>query len=197
MIAQMAVASLQQWLTNCQTWNFSVCASLRQEIVSDLMLNPHAMNGIHLSNFVEGQWDHYVQSMQHSGTYGDHLTLQRAVIIFNVQFIISVSTLGVYATAIVSPHGHYNESLPLLILGHFAEGCGDHFVSFDGPVRPLIKRIQDAEEQRALLYNPDSDQYSNPYSDHHSNQNSKLDSDHYSDSNHHYNDPHDEMVLGS
>ena len=28
--------------------------SLRQEIVSDQMLHPHAMNGIHLSNFVEG-----------------------------------------------------------------------------------------------------------------------------------------------
>ena len=66
-----------------------------------------------------------VQSMQHSGTYGDHLTLQRTSTIFNVQFMI-VSTLGVDATAILSPHGHYDESPPLLILGHFAEGCGDH-----------------------------------------------------------------------
>ena len=66
-----------------------------------------------------------VQSMQNSGTYGDHLTLQRTSTIFNVQLMI-VSTLGVDATAILSPHGHYDESLPLLILGHFAEGCGDH-----------------------------------------------------------------------
>ena len=65
-----------------------------------------------------------VQSMQHSGTYGDHLPLQRTSTIFNVQLMI-VSTLGVDATAIVSPHGHYDESPPLLILGHFAEGCGD------------------------------------------------------------------------
>ena len=35
---------------------FRSATSLRQEIVSDLMLHPHAMNGIHLSNFVEGQW---------------------------------------------------------------------------------------------------------------------------------------------
>ena len=85
----------------------------------------HAMNGIYLSNFIEVQWHDYVQSMQDSGTHGDHLTLQRTSTIFNVQFMI-VSTLGVDATAIVSPHGHYDESLPLLILGHFAEGCGDH-----------------------------------------------------------------------
>lgn len=52
-------------------------------------------------------------------TYGDHLTLQRASTIFNVQFL----TLGVDATAIVSPHGHYDESLPLLILGHREAEC--------------------------------------------------------------------------
>ena len=117
-----------------------------------------------------------VQSMQHSGTYGDHLPLQRTSTIFNVQLMI-VSTLGVDATAILSPHGHYDESLPLLILGHFAEGCGDHHVSLDGPFRPFIRRIQRAEKQRVLLYNtgsdavPDSDHHSNPDSDHHSDPN--------------------------
>ena len=35
---------------------FRSATSLRQEIVSDQMLHPLAMNGIHLSNFVEGQW---------------------------------------------------------------------------------------------------------------------------------------------
>ena len=100
-----------------------------------------------------------VQSMQHSGTYGDHLTLQRTSTIFNVQFMI-VSTLGVDATAIVSPHGHYDESLPFL--GHFAEGCGDHYVSLDGPVRPFIQRIQRAEKQRVLLYNTGSDAVPDP-----------------------------------
>ena len=117
-----------------------------------------------------------VQSMQHSGTYGDHLPLQRTSTIFNVQLMI-VSTLGVDATAILSPHGHYDESLPLLILGHFAEGSGGHYVSLDGPVKPFIQRIQRAEKQRGLLYNtgsdavPDTDHHSNPDSDHHSDPN--------------------------
>ena len=78
---------------------------------------------------------------QHS-TYGDHLTLQRASQMFNVQFLI-VSTLGLDATSVISPSDYYCEGLSLLVLGHFAEGQGEQ--SLDGPTLPYIQAIQEAE----------------------------------------------------
>lgn len=41
-----------------------------------------------------------IQSMAQQGTYGDHLTIQRASQIFNVQFLV-VPTLGVDAASIM------------------------------------------------------------------------------------------------
>ena len=92
----------------------------------------------HPANFVDEEWSNYLLNMQQMNTYGDHLAVQRASTMFNIQFVI-VSTLGVDATSIISPCGQY-DSLPLLVLGHFAEGHGDHYVSLDGPVTHLIQR---------------------------------------------------------
>ena len=82
---------------------------------------------------------------------------------FNIQFVI-VSTLGVDATSIISPCGQYDDSLPLLVLGHFAEGHGDHYVSLDGPVTHLIQRVQEAEESAPLPSGPHSRPKSGPHS---------------------------------
>ena len=59
------------------------------------------------------------------GTYCDHLTLQDAADLFNVEFIV-ISSLGPAATVIISP----TDSLPLCSfhIGHFAEGDGEHYV---------------------------------------------------------------------
>lgn len=56
-----------------------------------------------------------------------------------------VSTLGLDATCVISKSGDYCESLPLLVLGHFAEGQGEHYVSLDGPILVYIQAIQEAE----------------------------------------------------
>ena len=78
------------------------------------------------------------------GTYGDHITLQRASQIFNFQFLI-VSTLGLDAASVISPSGDYCKSLPLLVLGHLAKGQGEHCTSLDGPTPAYIQAIQEAE----------------------------------------------------
>ena len=91
------------------------------------------------------------------------LTVQRASTMFNVQFVIE-STLGFDATSIISPCGQYDDSLPLLVLGHFAEGHGDHYVSLDGPVTHLIQRVQEAEESAPLRIVPHSGPKSSPHS---------------------------------
>ena len=85
--------------------------------------------------------------MSRCGTYGDHITLQRAVEIFNVQFLI-ISTLGIDASSIISESNTYSESLPLLVLGHIAEGHGEHYLSLEGPVSSFIDNIVEAERER-------------------------------------------------
>ena len=111
---------------------FRSSTTLRQGIVSVLVANPVGLDGTPLLNFVTDQnWDDYINGMGESGTYGDHITLQRAAQIFQIQFLV-VSTLGVDASSVVSPTGEYCEDLPTLVVGHIAEGHGDHYVSLDG-----------------------------------------------------------------
>ncbi|XP_049926648.1 uncharacterized protein LOC126406426 [Epinephelus moara] len=126
---------------------FRSAATLREEIVANLTSHPYGVDGTPLSEYVEETWAEYLQGMAQHGTYGDHLTLQRASQIFNVQFLI-VSTLGLDATSVISPSGGYFENSPVLILGHFAEGQGEHYVSLDGHVHPYIQAIQEAELQK-------------------------------------------------
>ena len=49
------------------------------------------------------------------------------------------------------PSGCFRESLPLLVLGHFAEGHGEHYVSLDGPIFHYIQAVQEAEMHRVSL----------------------------------------------
>ena len=133
-----------------QLMNFGIFQSataLRQEIVMDLHSNPQTTQGIHIANYVEGNWDAYLHSMSQQGTYGDHITLQRASELFNVQVLV-ISTLGPDATTLIAPSNIYDENLPLVVLGHIAEGQGDHYVSLHGPVSHYIESIQQAESER-------------------------------------------------
>lgn len=127
---------------------FRSAATLRDEIVQNLRSNPFTINGTPLSHYVDGNdWDAYLDSMSPCGTYGDHITLQRAAEIFNVQFLI-ISTLGTDASSVISESNTYSESLPLLVLGHIAEGHGEHYLSLEGPVSSFIENIVEAERER-------------------------------------------------
>ena len=127
---------------------FHSSTTLRQEIVSYLVANPSGLDGTPLLNFVtEQNRDDCINGMGELGTYGDHITLQRVAQIFQVQFLV-VSTLGVDASSVVSPSGEYCEDLPTLVVGHIAEGHGDHYVSLDGPISQYISGIQEEESHR-------------------------------------------------
>ena len=75
----------------------------------------------------------FMKWLSPAGTFGDHLMILGACCLYLVQFTI-LSSLGDNATAVVAP----NESstimpdLPMLLLGHIAEGKGDHYVSLVG-----------------------------------------------------------------
>ena len=72
-------------------------------------------------------WDKYLESMACDRTYGDHLTLQAAANVFQIQIIV-FSTLGPIATQVISPANGGNP-LCSLHLGHFAEGDREHYAS--------------------------------------------------------------------
>ena len=154
----MEIASLMLWLISYPLLGiFRSLATLRDEIVQNLRSNPFTINVTPLSHYVDGNdWDAYLDSMSRCGTYGDHLTLQRAAEIFNVQFLI-ISTLGIDASSIISPSNTYSGSLPLLVLGHIAEGHGEHNLNLEGPVSAFIENIQKAERQR-LFHGCESNQ---------------------------------------
>ena len=96
---------------NCQ---FSViCKSLRsvgidrseetarQEIVEYLENHPH------LQNFTTVAWPMYIENVAQDGTYGDHLTLQAAADLYNLEFIV-ISPLGPWQRPL---YHHYSPSL--------------------------------------------------------------------------------------
>ena len=82
--------------------------SLRREIVNNLQHRPTTSDGTSLECFVhDNDMETYLEEMDKSGTYGDHVTLQRASEMYNVQFIV-LSSICPHATQIVSPSGRYS-----------------------------------------------------------------------------------------
>ena len=73
--------------------------------------------------FAGQRWSDYLADMIKDGIYGDHITLQAAANIFNVQFTVH-SSLGVED---ISPFTGHN-GVANFNLGHFAEGQGEHYV---------------------------------------------------------------------
>ena len=108
-------------------------ATLRDEIVQDLRRNPFNQAGIHLGHYVDrNDWEHYLNHMEVEGSYGDHLTIQRASEIFNV-YIVIYSSLGPQGTNVISPNGRFERGLPTMFLGHLAEEQGEHYLSLTNP----------------------------------------------------------------
>ena len=83
------------------------------------------------SNFIKPlDVSSYLKAMALNGTYGDHVTLQALACLYKIQFIV-LSSLGEEGTRIISPDvsNNFLSTLPALILGHYAETQGTHYVS--------------------------------------------------------------------
>ena len=90
------------------------------------------------------------------GTYGDHITLQRAAELYHVQIVV-LSSIGPLGTRVISPYDRYSNSLPTLVLGHFAEGEGEHYISLRGPVQQyLVEADIDLENNNLELNKEDA-----------------------------------------
>ena len=61
--------------------------------------------------------------MRLNGTYGDHITLDAISQMYNVHIQV-ISSLGPQATA----NNNQENGRQTMVLGHYAEGQGDHYV---------------------------------------------------------------------
>lgn len=63
--------------------------------------------------------------------YGDHITLMTLSDLFNIQILI-VSSLD-DGNTLISPDGStsFRRDIPVIALGHFHEGGGEHFVTLE------------------------------------------------------------------
>ena len=91
--------------------------------------NPNDLESFPLELFAGQRWSDYLAEMIKDGTYGDHITLQAAANIFNVQFTVH-SSLGVEANTVISPFTGHN-GVANFNLGHFAEGQREHYVCLE------------------------------------------------------------------
>lgn len=103
----------------------------------------------------------YLQNMSQPGTFGDHIMILGACCLYSVQFVI-LSTLNKSTRVVVAPNANsiIVPDLPTLILGHYAEGQGEHYVS----LIPDKKQMQVTEtalcpEQFAQASRSGSDEY--------------------------------------
>ena len=103
--------------------------TLRCDIVNDLVNYPFTPDGSQLASYiVGGDVGEYLAGMRNSGTFGNHIILQRAAQLYEVNFFV-FSSLGRQDTTVVSPHEEFNHRLPPLVLGHMAVGHGEHYIS--------------------------------------------------------------------
>lgn len=66
--------------------------------------------------------------MSASTTYGDHFTLQAIARIFCLQILV-ISKQGQGQHRIIPDTGRFDPDLPIITVGHYQEGLGEHYVS--------------------------------------------------------------------
>lgn len=76
----------------------------------------------------DNYFDLYLNHMSASTTYGDHFTLQAIARIFCLQILV-ISKLGQGHHRIISDTGRFDPDLPIITVGHYPEGLGEHYVS--------------------------------------------------------------------
>jgi len=123
--------------------------TLRQEVVTFLRQTPVLGNricGANWWNSILEQPRNYLSRMSTEKEYGDQLTLQAMSQLYNMQILI-VSTRN-SATTLISPDGSscLSSRYPLIILGHYPEGAGEHYVAL-GYKRHVLERIVDTSAQ--------------------------------------------------
>ena len=98
--------------------------TIRHEIVQYLEQHPYNSEGQPLEYFAGMPWSEYLEEMAQSGTYGDHITINAASNLYNIELEI-ISSLGPAARTRIQPEF---EPTARFSTGHIAEGQGEHFL---------------------------------------------------------------------
>ena len=122
--------------------------TLRKEIGRYLREHPNDLEGFPLELFAGQGWAEYFAEMNKDGTYGDHITLQAASNIFNIQITVH-SSLAVEATPMISPFTEVG--VTNFNLGHFAEGQGEHYVCLEVEENAAENCSNDRQEKQEVL----------------------------------------------
>ena len=120
--------------------------TVRDEIVKYLTSNPTNSEGMPLELFAGMPWEEYLQAMARNGTYGDQITLQAVVDLYNIEIVV-VSTLGPDATVVISPS--FSTPTARVQLGHYAENHGEHYICVEGRVLPSEEEQEQRTEETA------------------------------------------------
>ena len=93
--------------------------------------------------------------MAQSGKYGDHITLQAASNLYNIEIEIA-SSLGHNARTMIQPQEY--EPITRFCLGHFTEGDGEHYVALDRYFVALsVSECDRGKETKSSFINDDTD----------------------------------------
>ena len=101
-------------------------------VINYLEENDMTDDGFPLELFAGMPWCQYLEEMVKDGTYGDEITLRAMANLFNIEILV-VSTLVNEGLVRITPDN--SDPFGQIILGHFAEGQGFHYVSTDEELR--------------------------------------------------------------
>lgn len=99
-------------------------------------------------------WAEYLAEMNKDGTFRDHITLQAASNIFNVEITVH-SSLGVGATTMISPFTEVG--VTNFNLRHFAEGQGEHYVCLEVEENAAENCSKDKQENQEVCNEDEND----------------------------------------
>ena len=96
---------------------------LREEVFDYLKAHRKNEEGQHNELFAGIPWSSYLNEMRLNGTFGDHVTLDAILRMYNVH-IQAISSLGPQATVNINQEN----GIEAMVLGHYAEGQGDNYI---------------------------------------------------------------------
>ena len=116
-------------------WNLDSNAShneLRSKVVEQLRDNPNTSDGsCSLQYFVTTDFSSYLQKMSENGEFGDNITLKAVCELYDTQIVVVSSNTNFSPLLVSSSNRYYNTDKSCLILGHFDESTGEHYVSLE------------------------------------------------------------------
>ena len=118
-------------------------------------MNPNNSETQPLEYFAGLPWSRYLYNMAQLGTYGDHITLQAASNLYNIEIEIA-SSLEYHARTMIQPEEY--EPITRFCLGHYAEGDGEHYVALDRYfVSSSMSECDGGKETKSPFNNDDTD----------------------------------------